>query len=133
MISEPCQFGVVFGGQRFIMFAMEDGLRGGRAIHRLRCSEVMGTSSSDNNHPDLTQVTIAALLGPKEAAVRSLGMHVGSSVSNRKREPRRSERFKRSESASQSSKEMRKEGISTAGTAVSNAKAISVCDPWYHC
>ena len=79
MIANSCQLGVLFGGKRFILFLMLDQVRNGQIIHQMQCSPILDTSPGGGS-PGLIQVTIAALLGSKDAFFKATNIRAGLTV-----------------------------------------------------
>lgn len=78
MIAKDCQFGVIFGGQQFILLAMIDVHRNGYLVHQMRCSNILQTIPAPGNGlPGAFQITIATLLGPKHAFFNARGITYG--------------------------------------------------------
>lgn len=75
MIAKNCQFGVIFGGQQFILLAMVDEHRNGHLVHQMRCSNILqAIPAAGSSLPGAFQITIAALLGPKRAFFDARGI-----------------------------------------------------------
>lgn len=78
MIAHNCQFAVIFGGQNFILLAMVDLHRNRGLVHQLQCSDILQTIPDPNTGlSGAFQVTIAVLLGPKEAFFDANGITFG--------------------------------------------------------
>jgi len=85
MVAHDCQLGVLFGGKQFILFLIIDQVRNGQIIHQMRCSPILETAPNDGS-PSLIQVTIAALLGVKDAFFKETNIRTGITVTNKEEE-----------------------------------------------
>ena len=125
MVAERCQLGVLFGGQQFILFAIEDIRRGDNIVHQMQCSHILQTSRAPGStSPDAIQVTIAALLGPKKGFFRANNISIGIAVGTEKSESKSHPQPKAVEQA-KSAKQSQRRGKAGAGAATSSAGAVS--------
>ena len=131
MIAKDCQFGVIFGGQRFILLAMVDEHRNGRLVHQMRCSNILPTIPAPGSSlPGAFQITIAALLGPKHAFFNARGINYGLLQIIPEERPPTREAAKKGKSISESSRKGK--GRMQTTQASSGTSRVSYCSVWHY-
>ena len=76
MIADNCHLGILFGGQRFMLFLIHEFDDSGVTRRRMLCSRIYQTFAVDGS-PNAIRVAIAALLGSKEACIQSQKLVAG--------------------------------------------------------
>ena len=131
MIAKDCQFGVIFGGQQFILLAMVDEHRNGRLVHQMRCSNILPTIPAPGSSlPGAFQITIAAPLGPKHAFFNARGINYGLLQIIPEERPPTREAAKKGKSISESSRKGK--GRMQTTQASSGTSRVSYCSVWHY-
>ena len=128
MIANNCQLGMVFGGTRFLLFAMEDIRRHKKTIHQLQCSDILDTCPSADAVGAIRVLVAAALGNDKDAFFRANNIAVGIAQPSSGRKDGRPVRdaAKKARKGWQPEKKQTRRGGKAAATEGSGAE-ISVC------
>lgn len=128
MIAKDCQFGIIFGGQQFILLAMVDYFRNGHIVHQLQCSDILDTIPANDSLPGGLKVTIAALLGLKNSFLNANGMAVGIAYVIPTERPPTREAAKKGRSTSESARKGK--GRMQPARGSSGTSRVSYCCVW---